>query len=149
MLGRGSQGIVYKARENTNGLDVVLKFVLLKGTGSRENAKALQEADMLQSFQHENIVRCWGSFKHGDFIVIKMCVTGSQCLLFCDVWTPCPLGDTLGRELCAHGSLEELISPARRGGRPLPEAVILKIAGATKHRKTYIVSERRGLRLIH
>jgi serine/threonine protein kinase len=35
----------------------------------------------------------------------------------------------LSRELCAHGSLDELISPARRGGRPLPERMTLNIAG--------------------
>jgi hypothetical protein len=33
------------------------------------------------------------------------------------------------RELCAKGSLDDLIAAARREGRTLPEDVMLKIAG--------------------
>lgn len=75
VLGRGSQGIVYKAQDNSSGVNVVLKLIPLKNSDAAEKAKALKEARMLQSLEHDKIVRCFGSFEHGGSIVIIMCVS--------------------------------------------------------------------------
>ena len=72
ILGRGSQGTVYKARDESNGAVVVLKCLSLAGIGKWDNTKVCQEASILQSLHHENIVRCFGSFKHEGYLVISM-----------------------------------------------------------------------------
>jgi serine/threonine protein kinase len=71
VLGRGSQGTVYKARDGS-GNSVVLKCVRMAADHGKDDAKALQEVRILQSLHHENIVCYFDSFKHNGFLVISM-----------------------------------------------------------------------------
>lgn len=79
----------------------------------------------MQSLHHENIVSYYGSFKHNSCLVIAM--YAPRCTLFSDA--ACIRCHKMIRELCAKGSLDDLIAAARREGRTLPEDVMLKIAG--------------------
>ena len=100
-LGRGGMGVVYQAEELATGRCVALKMMshrLVYEPGAREQFQ--READIIQQFDHPNIVRVHGRFAafHTWFMVMD----------FCD-------GLTLDRLM-------------RRVG-PLPEETVRKIVG--------------------
>ena len=97
-LGRGGMGVVYEAHDTEDGKRVALKMMsheLVYDVGG--HAQFQQEADIVESFQHENIVHMYRRFRafHTAFIAME----------FCD-------GETLQERIQGRGRLTE--AEARR-----------------------------------
>jgi predicted Ser/Thr protein kinase len=100
-LGRGSMGIVYKAIDRGTGTEVALKMLRHDLTFNRQAAQRFrQEAEIVKSLSHPNIVRVYGQFAayHTNFIAME----------FCD-------GLTLADFIKAHGALPEDVTRAILG----------------------------------
>eukprot|EP01028_Stygiella_incarcerata_P001065 TRINITY_DN1167_c0_g1_i1.p1 TRINITY_DN1167_c0_g1~~TRINITY_DN1167_c0_g1_i1.p1 ORF type:complete len:499 (-),score=140.84 TRINITY_DN1167_c0_g1_i1:9-1505(-) len=83
LIGSGSFGKVYKAREKDSGRTVAVKIIPIDGTD--EGLQELQrEIRILESTHHPNIVEYYGCFSADDYLWISM-------------------------EYCGGGSLEELM----------------------------------------
>lgn len=75
-LGRGGMGIVYQAEALDNGDRVALKMMSHRLVYDKDALRRFQqEADIIESFQHTNIVRMLGRFAafHTFFIVMEYC----------------------------------------------------------------------------
>ena len=75
-LGRGGMAVVYEAEDTTTGRRVAFKMMshrLVFREVSRQRFQ--QEADIIESFDHENIARMFGRFEafHTFFIVMEYC----------------------------------------------------------------------------
>ena len=55
-LGQGTYGSVYLAEEKGTGRQCVMKRMLLRNLSEKERRSALQEAELLKSLNHPNIV---------------------------------------------------------------------------------------------
>jgi CRP-like cAMP-binding protein len=75
-LGRGGMAVVYEAHESATGRRVALKMMSHR-LAFRDKARQRfqQEADLIESFDHENIARMLGRFEafHTFFIVMEYC----------------------------------------------------------------------------
>lgn len=92
-LGRGGMAVVYEAEEANSGRRVALKMMSHRLVFRQEHRRRFrQEADLVGSFDHENIARMLGRFEafHTFFIVME----------YCD-------GPSLDRLLEVRGALEE------------------------------------------
>jgi len=75
-LGRGGMAVVYEAEENATGRRVALKMMSHRLVFHEDaRARFRQEADMVESFDHENIARMFGRFEafHTYFIAMEYC----------------------------------------------------------------------------
>lgn len=75
-LGRGGMGIVYEARQRQTGQRVALKMMSHRWVYDEGALRRFQqEADIIESFEHSNIVRMYGRFAafHTYFIVMEYC----------------------------------------------------------------------------
>jgi len=100
-LGRGGMSVVYAAQHSETGERVALKMMSHRLVYDQAALQQFQrEADIVESFEHANIVRMYGRFKafHTFFIVMQ----------YCD-------GETLSRMI-------------RRVG-PFPETLFRKVVG--------------------
>jgi len=100
-LGRGSMGIVYKAIDQQTGQQVALKMLRHDLTFNRQASQRFrQEAEIVKTLTHPNIVRVYGQFAayHTNFIAME----------FCD-------GVTLADFLKAHGPLPDDVTRAILG----------------------------------
>jgi eukaryotic-like serine/threonine-protein kinase len=100
-LGRGSMGIVYKAIDSGTGTEVALKMLRHDLTFNRQAAlRFRQEAEIVKSLTHPNIVRVYGQFAayQTNFIAME----------FCD-------GLTLADFIKAHGPLPDDVTRAILG----------------------------------
>lgn len=75
-LGRGGMGVVYEADDSETGQRVALKMMshqLVYDAGGHERFQ--QEADIVESFEHENIVQMYRRFRafHTAFIAMEYC----------------------------------------------------------------------------
>jgi serine/threonine protein kinase len=75
-LGRGGMGVVYDAEDTTTGKRVALKMMSHRLVYCDLALQRFQrEADLIESFDHPNIVRMFGRFSafHTFFIVMEFC----------------------------------------------------------------------------
>lgn len=117
-LGRGGMSVVYEAADVETGLHVALKMMSHRLVyDAAALAQFQREADLIKSFQHENIVRMYGRFAafHTDFIVMQ----------FCD-------GQTLEELLADRGELSE--SEVKRILGQVARALIYAHAADVIHR---------------
>jgi serine/threonine-protein kinase len=94
-LGRGGMAVVYQAEELATGRIVALKMMshrLVYDDAALEQFQ--READLIESFNHENIVRMYGRFAafHTYFIVMQFCA-----------------GETLDHVIRRHGRFTEAV----------------------------------------
>jgi len=92
-LGRGGMAVVYEAVEQSTGRRVAAKMMSHRLVyDATALAQFQREADIVESFEHENIVHVYGRFPavHTYFIVME----------FCD-------GCSLDRTIAVHGPLSE------------------------------------------
>jgi CRP-like cAMP-binding protein len=100
-LGRGSMGIVYKAIDVQTGQHVALKMLRHDLTFNRQASQRFrQEAEIVKTLAHPNIVQVYGQFSayHTNFIAME----------FCD-------GVTLADFLKVHGPLPDDVTRAILG----------------------------------
>jgi len=117
-LGRGSMGIVYKAINTETGEDVALKMLRHDLTFNRQaTSRFVQEAEIVQSLRHENIVRVYEQFSAYQTNFISM--------EFCD-------GPTLAEFIKAHGPLPDDLTRAILG--QLASALMCAHATGVAHR---------------
>jgi len=93
-LGRGGMAIVYEALERSTGRRVAAKMMshsLVYDATALERFQ--READIVESFEHENIVRVYGRFPafHSFFIVMEFC---DGCSLDRTIMDHAPLTET-------------------------------------------------------
>jgi hypothetical protein len=75
-LGRGGMAVVYEAVEIATGRTVALKMMSHRfAFHDAAKSRFQQEADLIESFDHENIGRMFGRFEafHTHFIVMESC----------------------------------------------------------------------------
>jgi CRP-like cAMP-binding protein len=75
-LGRGGMAVVYEAREAATRRRVALKMMSHRLVYDRNaQARFQREADLIESFRHENIIRLFGRFAafHTWFMVMEFC----------------------------------------------------------------------------
>ena len=75
-LGRGGMAVVYEADETETGRRVALKMMSHRLVFHENARRQFQtEADLIESFDHENIARMFGRFEafHTFFIVMEYC----------------------------------------------------------------------------
>jgi CRP-like cAMP-binding protein len=75
-LGRGGMAVVYEAVEVATGRTVALKMMSHRfAFHDAAKSRFQQEADLIESFDHENIGRMFGRFEafHTHFIVMESC----------------------------------------------------------------------------
>jgi serine/threonine protein kinase len=75
-LGRGGMAVVYEADEAATGRRVALKMMSHRFIFREEAKQRFQrEADLIESFDHENIAKMFGRFEafHTFFIVMEFC----------------------------------------------------------------------------
>ncbi len=75
-LGRGGMAVVYEAVETATGRTVALKMMSHRfAFHDAAKSRFQQEADLIESFDHENIGRMFGRFEafHTHFIVMESC----------------------------------------------------------------------------
>jgi len=92
-LGRGGMGVVYEAQHTISGERVALKMMSHRLVNDSEALRCFQqEADIIESFEHPNIVRMHGRFAafHTFFIILEYCE-----------------GRSLAQVLAAEGPMDE------------------------------------------
>ena len=56
-IGEGTYGVVYKARDRTNGATIALKKIRLEQEEEGVPSTAIREISLLKELQHSNVVR--------------------------------------------------------------------------------------------
>ena len=56
-IGEGTYGVVYKARDRTNGATIALKKIRLEQEEEGVPSTAIREISLLKELQHNNVVR--------------------------------------------------------------------------------------------
>ena len=97
MIGTGSQGNVYRVKNNKDGKYYALKQLYIKNDRDRQLAE--NEARLLSSFDHKNILKCKESFLYEN----------SLCII---------------SEMCEGGTLGDFIKIAKEKSTKLPEKAV-------------------------
>ncbi|KAK9822923.1 hypothetical protein WJX74_005108 [Apatococcus lobatus] len=98
LLGRGSYGSAYLATDVNDGKEYVIKEIDITRMPRQEREVAAQEAQVLKSFNHPNVVRCKETFTD----------SGKLCIVM---------------EYCSEGDLHAALK--KRKNMPLSESMIL------------------------
>ncbi|EKX38970.1 hypothetical protein GUITHDRAFT_76731 [Guillardia theta CCMP2712] len=101
-IARTNAGSVFKAKHHRTGLLVVLKSRRSAEIGKDGNI--MHEVEILQSLDHPNIIRCYGSFWHKEIGTFYMVL-----------------------EFCERGDLSQLIEEQRRRKELLTEREVWRI----------------------
>eukprot|EP00960_Hanusia_phi_P013722 402798-Hanusia_phi.AAC.1 len=101
-IARTNAGSVFRAKHYKTGLHVVLKSRRSAEMGKDGNI--MHEVEILQSLQHPNIVRCYGSYWHKEVGVFYMVL-----------------------EYCERGDLSQLIEEQRRKKELIAEREVWRI----------------------
>jgi len=80
-IGKGSYGIVYKARNKQTSEIVAIKIIQLE---KGEMAEVKNEINIMRDIEHPNIIKYCGSYMHNDdlWIVMEFCGGGSAMDLY-------------------------------------------------------------------
>jgi len=99
-LGQGTYGSVYLCEEKSSGRQCVMKRMLLRNLSEKERSSALQEAQLLKSLNHPNIVS----------YVDTICTRSKLYLLM---------------QFCDGGDLERKLNQVRKERGTVPEPQLL------------------------
>lgn len=72
MLGKGSFGVVYLARDRKTGHEVVIKIINTDGLSPKELQNAIQEAELLKQLDNPFIVKFKKLFQFKNTLSIVM-----------------------------------------------------------------------------
>lgn len=71
-LGKGSYGIVYKARSLLDKKEYVIKQIDLKILNAKHRKESLQEVQLLKRLSHPNMIKYYNSFMEKEILFIVM-----------------------------------------------------------------------------
>jgi len=101
-LGKGTYGIVYKAKKKVDNKEYVIKQISLKGLNNSQIKEVKLESDVLKSIDSKYVVKYYESFEEENKLNIVM-------------------------EYCESGDLYEYIEKQKKNGQPLNENIIWKL----------------------
>ena len=83
-LGRGSQGIVYRAKRKEDGQLVAIKKIFVQNLSRKEQMEAANEIRVLRALNHPHVIRYLDSFHEGTTlcIVTELAEVSRQMLAF-------------------------------------------------------------------
>jgi NIMA (never in mitosis gene a)-related kinase 1/4/5 len=83
-LGRGSQGVVYRAKRKADRQPVAIKQVFVQNMSRKEQTVAANEILALRAVDHPHVIRYLDSFQEGTTLCIVTELAEVMCMISCD-----------------------------------------------------------------
>lgn len=119
-LGRGSHGVVHKARSRRDGGTYVLKEVQVKALSEAQRREAVSEVLVMRRLRHPHIVRYYTCFVENQALYIVL-------------------------EYAAMGDLQSLLDRAHQSGKHIPEQQLWRFMWQLAQARRALAKQRTAL----